>query len=98
MQPLSDYAASIAYLEDLSTHPILPREQAGLSRMHALLQALGNPQRTLAGIQIAGTNGKGSTTTMVAAILHAAGYRTGAFTSPHMQTYRERIAIDGLPV
>jgi dihydrofolate synthase/folylpolyglutamate synthase len=98
MPPLADYAASIAYLEDLITHPILSREQAGLARMRALLQAVGNPHHGLPGIQIAGTNGKGSTTTMIAAIAHAAGHRTGAFTSPHMQTYRERIAIDGLPV
>jgi dihydrofolate synthase/folylpolyglutamate synthase len=98
MQQLADYAASIAYLEDLITHPILSREQAGLARIRVLLQAVGDPQHDLAGIQIAGTNGKGSTTTMLAAIVHAAGYRTGAFTSPHMQSYRERIAIDGLPV
>ena len=98
MHQLPDFAASIAYLEDVITHPILSREQAGLDRMRALLQAMGDPHRDLAGIQIAGTNGKGSTTTMIAAILHAAGYRTGAFTSPHMQSYRERIAIDGLPV
>jgi dihydrofolate synthase/folylpolyglutamate synthase len=97
MQQLVDYAASIAYLEDLITHPILSRDQVGLARMRVLLQAMGNPQYDLAGIQIAGTNGKGSTTTMLAAIVHAAGYRTGAFTSPHMQSYRERIAIDGLP-
>jgi len=98
MREIPDFAASIAFLEDLSTRPVLPWRQVGLGRTMALLAALGDPQRTFATIQVAGTAGKGSTTTMAAAILHEAGYRTGAFTSPHLQSYRERIAINGTPI
>lgn len=95
---LPDFAATIAYLEHLAARPILSWKEAGLRRMIALFDALDNPQRRFATIQVAGTTGKGSTTSMAAAILGAAGYRTGAFTSPHLQSYRERIALDGEPV
>ncbi|HWE62727.1 MAG TPA: Mur ligase family protein, partial [Chloroflexota bacterium] len=95
---LSDFTASISYLEELAARPILSWRDVGLQRMMALFAALGDPQRRFATIQVAGTAGKGSTTTMAAAILRAAGYRTGAFTSPHLQSYRERIAIDGEPI
>ena len=98
MREIPDFTASIAYLEDLSTRPVLPWREVGLGRTTALLAALGEPQRAFATIQVAGTAGKGSTTTMAAAILREAGYRTGAFTSPHLQSYRERIAIDGSPI
>jgi len=60
-----------------------------------LCEALGNPQRQFRSIHIAGTNGKGSTSHMLAAILQAAGYRTGLYTSPHLLDFRERIRIDG---
>jgi dihydrofolate synthase/folylpolyglutamate synthase len=95
---LPDFAATISYLEHLAARPMLPWKEAGLQRMTALFDALGNPQRRFATVQVAGTAGKGSTTTMIATILRAAGYRTGAFTSPHLQSYRERIAIDGAPI
>jgi dihydrofolate synthase/folylpolyglutamate synthase len=98
MQPLVDFADTIRYLERLADRPIVSWKIAGLQRMTALFDALGNPQEHLAAIQVAGTSGKGSTTTMAAAILRAAGYATGAFTSPHLQSYRERIALDGTPV
>ncbi len=67
----------------------------GLSRTRALLAALGNPERELKFIHIAGTNGKGSTAAMLASILKEAGYRTGLFTSPHVYSFEERIQIDG---
>jgi dihydrofolate synthase/folylpolyglutamate synthase len=98
MRPLPDYAAAVAYLEDLTARPILSREEAGLARVETLLAAMGHPERRFATIQVAGTNGKGSTTTMAAAVLIRAGLRTGAFTSPHLQSYRERIALDGVPI
>jgi len=98
MREIPDFAASIAYLEDLSSRPVLPWRQVGLGRTIVMLAALGDPQRAFATIQVAGTAGKGSTTTMAAAILREAGYHTGAFTSPHLQSYRERIAIDGSPI
>lgn len=60
-----------------------------------LCEALGNPERKFKSIHIAGTNGKGSTSHMLAAILQSAGYRTGLYTSPHLKSFTERIRIDG---
>ena len=67
----------------------------GLHRIGELLQMLGNPQRELKFVHIAGTNGKGSTAAMTASILHAAGYRTGLFTSPYIYRFHERIQLCG---
>ena len=67
----------------------------GLHRMAELLQMLGNPQRELKYIHIAGTNGKGSTAAMTASILNAAGYRAGLFTSPYIYRFHERIQLGG---
>src|SRR5205807_10102382 len=61
----------------------------GLSRMRALLRELGNPERACPSIIVAGTNGKGSTSSMLASILNASGYRTGRYTSPHLVEPRE---------
>ncbi|MDE3144243.1 MAG: bifunctional folylpolyglutamate synthase/dihydrofolate synthase, partial [Bacteroidota bacterium] len=61
-----------------------------------LCEALGNPQHKFKSIHIAGTNGKGSTSHMLAAILQTAGYKTGLYTSPHLQDFRERIKVDGM--
>lgn len=61
----------------------------------ALLQQLNNPQHTFKTIHVAGTNGKGSTSHMLAAILQQAGYKTGLYTSPHLLDFRERIRING---
>jgi len=66
-----------------------------LERMRELLQRLGNPQDQLRIVHIAGTKGKGSTAAMLAAVLTAAGYRTGLFSSPHLDRVEERLAIDG---
>ena len=63
-----------------------------------LLAALGNPQNGLHCVHVAGTNGKGSICAMVSAILADAGYRTGLYTSPHLQRFNERIRVDGLPI
>src|SRR5438045_1524243 len=69
-----------------------------LDRMRALLQRLGNPQRRLRIVHVAGSKGKGSTSAMLAAVLRQAGYRTGLFTSPHLTHVTERIQVDGTPV
>lgn len=69
--------------------------KANLDNTVALCAALGNPERKFKSIHIAGTNGKGSTSHMLAAILQAAGYRTGLYTSPHLKEFTERIRIDG---
>lgn len=75
----------------------IPRKY-GLYRMEAILSALGNPERGLKSIHIAGTNGKGSTAAMVTAFAKAHGLRVGTFTSPHMDSIRERIQLDGVPL
>lgn len=68
--------------------------QAGLHRMRALCDALGNPQDRLKFIHLAGTNGKGSTAAMLASVLQCAGYRTGLYTSPYLVSFRERIRVN----
>ena len=69
----------------------------GLDRMHALLDALGNPQRAFPVIHVAGTNGKGSTSSLAASVVQATGRRVGLHTSPHLTTLRERMRVDGQP-
>lgn len=61
----------------------------------ALCAALGNPQHQFKSIHIAGTNGKGSTSSMLAAVLQSAGYKVGLFTSPHLKSFTERVRING---
>lgn len=68
--------------------------KAGLHRIRALMQALDDPQKKLRFIHIAGTNGKGSTATMIASILRASGYRVGLYTSPYLVRFHERIAVN----
>ena len=69
-------------------------EVLDLSRVHALVQALGDPHRKYRSVHIAGTKGKGSVSAMIASILRAAGYKTGLYTSPHLQRFTERIRVD----
>ena len=67
----------------------------GLERISEFCRHLGNPQRNFFTIHVAGTNGKGSVSHILASILQQAGYRTGLFTSPHLLDFRERIRVDG---
>lgn len=67
----------------------------GLDNTYALMAHLGNPHTQLRAIHIAGTNGKGSTSHLIAAALQAEGYKVGLFTSPHLVDFRERIRING---
>lgn len=67
----------------------------GLDRIRELCALLGNPQDRLRFVHVAGTNGKGSTCSMLASVLHIAGYRTGLFTSPYIREFNERMGIDG---
>ncbi|MBI5875838.1 MAG: bifunctional folylpolyglutamate synthase/dihydrofolate synthase, partial [Deltaproteobacteria bacterium] len=67
----------------------------GLKRIKTLLKSLGNPQDKLSVIHIAGTNGKGSTSAMIASVLAKAGYKVGLYTSPHLARFNERIRISG---
>jgi dihydrofolate synthase / folylpolyglutamate synthase len=75
-------------------HRIAP----SLGRIQALAELLGDPQRAYPVIQLTGTNGKGSTAAMIESLLRATGLRTGRFTSPHVSSINERIAIDGEPI
>lgn len=69
--------------------------KANLDNTIAICQALGNPEKKLKFVHVAGTNGKGSSSHMLAAILQQAGYKTGLYTSPHLIDFRERIKING---
>ncbi|MFX0557560.1 bifunctional folylpolyglutamate synthase/dihydrofolate synthase [Maribacter sp. CXY002] len=71
---------------------------AKLNGIKLLSQRLGNPQQKFKSIHVAGTNGKGSSSHMLASILQEAGYKVGLYTSPHLKDYRERIRIQGKPV
>lgn len=75
-----------------------PAYKPGLDTSHMLDDATGNPHRRYRTIHVAGTNGKGSTAHTIAAVLQAAGYRTGLYTSPHLVDFRERIRVDGVMV
>src|SRR5918996_2063779 len=68
----------------------------GLDRVTAILDELGHPERSLPGALVAGTNGKGSVVAMARSVLGAAGLRVGTMPKPHLVSYRERIAIDGV--
>jgi dihydrofolate synthase/folylpolyglutamate synthase len=80
----------VEWLELLSPWP----EEFGLGRMHALLAALGEPQRAYPSIHVVGTNGKSTVTRRAAAFLAADGLLTGAYTSPHATSWSERIQVD----
>ena len=74
------------------------RIEPSLDRIAALCDALGSPQLSYATIHVAGTNGKTTTSRMIDALLRELGYRTGRFTSPHLESFLERISINGLPI
>ncbi|HCC32881.1 MAG TPA: bifunctional folylpolyglutamate synthase/dihydrofolate synthase [Clostridiales bacterium] len=70
----------------------------GLERIALLLDQAGNPHHFFKCIHVAGTNGKGSTTAFIASILESAGFKTGRYTSPHLEVFEERISINGEPM
>jgi dihydrofolate synthase/folylpolyglutamate synthase len=93
-----NYAETIQYL--FSQLPLFTRDgvsayKANLDNTIELCNRLDNPQHQFKSVHIAGTNGKGSTSHMLAAILQMAGYKTGLYTSPHLKDFRERIRING---
>lgn len=78
---------------------LIPRGQKlGLERMQAACARFGNPERSFTSVHVAGTNGKGTVTAFVTGMARAAGLRVGTYTSPHLQRFAERIAIDGSPI
>lgn len=92
------YDKLVAILESLiyvKPRSLAIRETVGLRVMRALLARLGSPERNLRVVHVAGSKGKGSTVLVAEAILREAGYRTGTFTSPHLERWTERIRIDG---
>lgn len=91
------YPDSVRYLYSLGNE-LKTGAKFGLERMQALLAAMGNPERGQRFVHVAGTNGKGSTSAMIANALRQSGLRTGLYTSPHLIEPTERIQIDGEPV
>ncbi|MBR4743056.1 MAG: bifunctional folylpolyglutamate synthase/dihydrofolate synthase [Oscillospiraceae bacterium] len=85
------YESTLAYINS----PKWQRSKPGLERTQHLLRCLGNPEKQLKFVHVAGTNGKGSTAACVAAVLQQAGYRTGLYISPYIIRFSERIQIDG---
>jgi dihydrofolate synthase/folylpolyglutamate synthase len=85
-------------LIDVEKQPEVPYERLGLEPIRRLLERLGDPQRGLRVIHIAGSKGKGSTALFAEAICRAAGERVGTFTSPHLERWTERFRIDGREV
>ena len=88
--PLTAYSAVREYLFGLKAQG----PKFGIDRMRLLIEALGHPERCYPVIHVAGTNGKGSVAAMLDAILHAAGWRTGLYTSPHLVKLGERVQVD----
>lgn len=93
-----NYAQTVDYL--FSRLPMFSRIGAAafkkdLTNTIALCESLGNPQHKFKSIHIAGTNGKGSVSHMLAAVLQTCGYKTGLYTSPHLKDFRERIKVNG---
>jgi len=89
---MPDYAKTLEYLDkEFSGREI----KLGLERISRLAEKLGNPQNSFKSVIVGGTNGKGSTSAMLASMLDEAGYRTGLYTSPHLFDVRERIRVSG---
>src|SRR3990172_2425872 len=87
---IAGYAAVQDYLFGLKAQGV----KFGIDRMRLLVEALGRPERHGPVIHIAGTNGKGSVAALLDAIFHAAGWRTGLYTSPHLVRLGERVQVD----
>ncbi|HXA43503.1 MAG TPA: folylpolyglutamate synthase/dihydrofolate synthase family protein [Candidatus Solibacter sp.] len=89
-----DYHEALDYISASGRFGI----KMGLERTRALLDAMGAPDQGLLGVLVAGTNGKGSTCANLVACLRAAGYRVGSMPKPHLQSYTERVQVDGVPI
>jgi len=88
------YNDAVKYLYSLQKHGI----KLGLENTIKLLSLLGNPQSSFKSVHVAGTNGKGSTSAMIASVLKTAGFRVGLFTSPHMVSFTERIRVNNVEI
>lgn len=99
---ITDHDSALAFLMGCINYeqtPRMPYRSRGfkLQRMQRLLQLLGDPHHGLPAVHIAGTKGKGSTAVMIDSVLRAAGYRTGLYTSPHLERIEERFSLAGRP-
>ena len=90
-----DFALAQRFLAQLTSEMLSRRHPGRLDRMRAFLELLGNPERRFRSVLVGGTAGKGSTATMCAAILRAAGYNVGLHTKPHLRTVTERAQLNG---
>ena len=98
-----DFVEAAAWILARTNHETVALDGAPAARLElrplrALLARLGDPQRGRGGVHLTGSNGKGSTAAMIAALLRGAGAHVGLFTSPHLHSIRERIQIDGQPL
>lgn len=93
-----DFASALRILQSATNESASRRHPGRLDRMRALLELLGNPERQFRSIHVGGTSGKGSTATICAAMLGAAGFKVGLHTKPHLRSVTERACIDGLPI
>ncbi len=94
------YESALKYLHSQTNYELIARvrydaEMYSLNRMRKLMKKLGDPQKDLRTVHIAGTKGKGSTATMLATMLRSCGHKVGLYTSPHIMDVRERIQING---
>ena len=89
-----NYLESLYWIHERTKFGIKP----GVKRMEWMLDRLNNPQLNIRGIHVGGTNGKGSTVAYIRAALVENGYEVGTFTSPFIETFNERISLNGLPI
>src|SRR3954470_14940198 len=97
---INSYAKALRFLNSLNDFERLRivrynTTNFDLERMRTLLKKLGNPQDHFRAVHVAGTKGKGSTCAMIASMLHASGYRSGLYSSPHLVDIRERMCVNG---
>ena len=88
------YDEAVSWIHSLLNHGIKP----GLERMEWMLEKLDHPERRLKTVHVGGTNGKGSTVTYLRTVLEESGYEVGTFTSPYIESFNERIAVNGQPI
>ncbi len=93
-----DFEAAVRFLDKTTGESISARFPGRLDRMRTLLRHLDDPHRRFASVHVGGTAGKGSTATMAAAILSAAGFKVGLHTKPHLDSVTERARINGVPI
>src|SRR3954468_5738826 len=95
---MDEGAAALARVEKALEDRFPTRMVPDLDRITDLLDLLGSPQRGYPSVHVTGTNGKTTTARMIDALLHEFGIRTGRYTSPHLESVTERVAIDGEPL